>query len=633
MNTKIKLSVFAVFVVLFGLFAVATPASAMTCNSATIYSTTSTYTYPISAYFVYGTDYNTVANGGGTSTSTQTIEPGSTIQQLISGLLGNTTYYYKLIVSGQNTDTNNFTTPSCQTTQTNPPTVTLNANPSNVSYDGSSTLTWNSSNATSCTASGGNWYGTQDTSGDFPTGSLTNTTTYNITCTGSTGLSANASATVYVENNIVNNQIPTVNIYANPSSVGYDGSSLITWNSYNASYCSISGGTNGYNGSQSLSGSFNTGALTYTTTYNIVCTSSSGQQANSSATVYVENQPIYTPPQPIVYQPQPIVYQPIATPSTLTAVTTDATQVLDNSAQLNSLIGTSANSPTNAWFEWGTTIDLGNKTTSTAVGSLPSVIHTDTLTGLTRGTTYYFRAVAENSTLRSVGSILNFTTGGEQPIFVYHRPITHSTSLVLITSSVNRTQAMVPTLDNTRPHPGDDINYTVSYQNVGNASITNLILQVVLPTEVDYISSSPVNPNILGNNLTFSLGTLRGNGNGTVTIQTRVQDSVAPGTELNFPATLSYIDPSGQPQSVNANVSAQVWIQINGSSFGAFVFGAGFFPTNLFGWLLLLILILLLVLLAKYLYNKSDQPFSKKTTTTVDHQPLGKKTTTTTIEE
>jgi hypothetical protein len=113
-----------------------------------------------------------------------------------------------------------------------------------------------------------------------------------------------------------------------------------------------------------------------------------------------------------------------------------------------------------------------------------------------------------------------------------------------------------------------------------------------------------------------------------VTVRVRVRDNIPAGTNLNFPATLSYVDPSGQPQAVSANVSAQVWNEGLGNFLGANVFGAGFLPTNLFGWLLLLILILILVFLAKYLY---DQSFQKKTTTVVD-QPSGKKTTTTTLQ-
>ena len=87
---------------------------------------------------------------------------------------------------------------------------------------------------------------------------------------------------------------------------------------------------------------------------------------------------------------------------------------------------------------------------------------------------------------------------------------------------------------------------------------------------------------------------------------------------------LSYTDPSGFPQSVSANISAQVWsgptTDLNEKEtmlLGANIFGAGFWPTSLFGWLLFLILILVLILLVRSLY--SNTPFNKKVVTTTIH--------------
>ena len=59
-----------------------------------------------------------------------------------------------------------------------------------------STLSWSSTNATSCTASGA-WSGSQATSGTESTGALSSTSTYTLTCTG-TGGSVSQSATVTV---------------------------------------------------------------------------------------------------------------------------------------------------------------------------------------------------------------------------------------------------------------------------------------------------------------------------------------------------------------------------------------------------------------------------------------------------
>src|SRR5882672_2047029 len=76
------------------------------------------------------------------------------------------------------------------------PTASLAANPSSIASGGSSTLAWSSTNATSCFASGA-WSGVKGTSGSQPTGALTASGNYSLTCTGSGGgTSASASVTV-----------------------------------------------------------------------------------------------------------------------------------------------------------------------------------------------------------------------------------------------------------------------------------------------------------------------------------------------------------------------------------------------------------------------------------------------------
>lgn len=76
-----------------------------------------------------------------------------------------------------------------------PPTISLIASPFSITSGQSSTLSWSSTNTTSCTASGG-WSGTKATSGTQAV-SPTVTSTYTLTCTG-TGGSVAQSASVSV---------------------------------------------------------------------------------------------------------------------------------------------------------------------------------------------------------------------------------------------------------------------------------------------------------------------------------------------------------------------------------------------------------------------------------------------------
>lgn len=80
----------------------------------------------------------------------------------------------------------------------NVPTVIISASPDPVPYNTASTLTWSSTGATSCTASGTGWSGSKITSGTQSTGNLIATQTYTLTCTG-TGGSGNNSVTVNVD--------------------------------------------------------------------------------------------------------------------------------------------------------------------------------------------------------------------------------------------------------------------------------------------------------------------------------------------------------------------------------------------------------------------------------------------------
>jgi len=79
------------------------------------------------------------------------------------------------------------------------PTVTISANPTAITLGQSSTLTWSSTNATSCTASG-DWSGSKTTSNsESVTPGSTGTKTYTLTCSGPGGSGLN-SATVTVTN-------------------------------------------------------------------------------------------------------------------------------------------------------------------------------------------------------------------------------------------------------------------------------------------------------------------------------------------------------------------------------------------------------------------------------------------------
>jgi hypothetical protein len=161
---------------------------------------------------------------------------------------------------------------------TNPKTTaSLSAAPTTVASGGASTLTWSSTNATSCTASGG-WSGSRATTGTQSTGVITATTSYSLTCTGAGRASAVATVTVTVSG------AATVTLTASPVSVASGGVSTLAWSSTNATSCTASGG---WSGTKTPSGTQGTGALTVPTAYSLICTGTGGASKVSTVTVIV----------------------------------------------------------------------------------------------------------------------------------------------------------------------------------------------------------------------------------------------------------------------------------------------------------------------------------------------------------
>lgn len=100
--------------------------------------------------------------------------------------------------------------------------------------------------------------------------------------------------------------------------------------------------------------------------------------------------------------------------STPSAITNSATGIGQNFVTFNGTANPN-NSSTEVLFEYGTTASLGNQTSSQSIGGSASNINFSySVSGLQANTTYYFRAVAQNSYGTARGSILSFTTSFQQ---------------------------------------------------------------------------------------------------------------------------------------------------------------------------------------------------------------------------
>ena len=255
----------------------------------------------------------TTAGGqGSTPIATGITAAGLNAGYNATGLTAGTPYFFTVTAVNALGETQ-FSNEISVTPTAGAPTVTIAANPTSLVLGASSNLSWSSSNATACTASG-SWSGSRATSGTANvTPAATGTATYTLSCTGAGG-TANASATV-----TVSAPAPTVTISAAPTTIILGATSTISWTTSNAASCTASGA---WTGARTTTGNqvvtpASSGSLGYT----LSCTGAGGT-ASATATLTVNDPPLLpVPTVTIAAAPTTVT---LGSASTLTWSSTDA---------------------------------------------------------------------------------------------------------------------------------------------------------------------------------------------------------------------------------------------------------------------------------------------------------------------
>ena len=148
-----------------------------------------------------------------------------------------------------------------------PPGINLTADPQVVESGETAWISWTTTNADSCTASGA-WSGAQPTSGSFRAGPLSVSSSFVLSCSGPGG-----GSLAQVGVGVAGDDVPTAQISASPPGVASGGASTLLWTSTNATACEASGA---WAGNRPLTGSESTGPVSVDTSYWLSCSGPSG---------------------------------------------------------------------------------------------------------------------------------------------------------------------------------------------------------------------------------------------------------------------------------------------------------------------------------------------------------------------
>lgn len=285
--------------------------------------------------------------------------------------------------------------------------------------------------------------------------------------------------------------------------------------------------------------------------------------------------------------------------------TISATNVTSASATLRGEVNPNGDD-TDAWFRWGTSRTNLNRTTSRqdmGDGDDDEDFSAN-ISGLSADTTYYFRAIAENDEGDDEGNILSFRTSSPTVNVI--------TRFVDIFREVEveeepEEEALIITLNADAGNiDRREIDYTVSYENRTGLTLTNVVLTVPMPNELEFVDSDPREDLNRDDELVFNIGTVRPGEQDSFLIETELANGVDANDEIRFVAEVGYND--------NSSVRKIVEV-IDESTFGELSQGGGFTAamidafrglfTNPLLWIILFIL--LVTFAVRYMLSARDK--------------------------
>jgi hypothetical protein len=201
---------------------------------------------------------------------------------------GATAYTLTCTGAGGTSASNSATLIATSGTAAVAPTLTLAS--TTVAVGKSTTISWSSANATSCTASG-SWSGTLAATGTQTiTPAAVGTETFTLVCTNLGGPSAAVSVSLDATSALVKPPAPTLTLGA--SSIAADTTTTLAWSSAGAASCTASGNASanqsGWSGVQAPSATFTITPETQGTyVYSLTCSNAAGTSPTSTVTLTV----------------------------------------------------------------------------------------------------------------------------------------------------------------------------------------------------------------------------------------------------------------------------------------------------------------------------------------------------------
>jgi len=304
----------------------------------------------------------------------------------------------------------------------------------------------------------------------------------------------------------------------------------------------------------------------------------------------------------------------------LRTVTNVASNITTSSARLNSIVLGEGNAT--CYFQYGRTTSLGLNSPLVSVDLDDDSTCSSTRTGLASNSTYYYRSVliqdgeTQYGAIRSFRTNQVFTTGGPTPVTSTPTPTNTNTTVTIVNQNVDVTEEGLSLTkwvsaeddarfdDETEATPGETVYYKVRVTNTSGKDLSNVVVTDRIPFELELSENRSLDDDD-DKRLTWVINLDEGESRTFIT-EMRLREDVREGDVItSFASAVAEDDDF----SVNSN---DVLIEVEEDAVvtagqGANLFGAGFLPTTLMGWgLLLLVILAIAYFISRILVSRNE---------------------------
>lgn len=315
-----------------------------------------------------------------------------------------------------------------------------------------------------------------------------------------------------------------------------------------------------------------------------------------------------------VTNPNPPVNNPDAA-----AITRLATNITTTSASLRSFV-TGEGSAT-CFFQYGRSTAFGATTPARVVNLGNSTSCESTRFNLSPNSTYYYRAVLVDDSRTYYGLTQSFRTNSV-PVVVNPNPrppVNNGDIIVNVIEQVEREDIneieltkFISALDDARfsdrteADRDETVFHKVVLENNGNDVLRDIVVTDYIPFELELDERRSLDDDAQ-KQVSWRIARLNPGETREFTTELRVRDTVRYGEIFDSNAQASNEDFTVTSNDVVLEVEERQIFEDNNANQGASIFGSGFFPDSLLGWLLLIVIALVIAyIVSRMLFARNE---------------------------